>query len=88
MIFKKMFKILIFFIFINFLVSFNASANAGFSLWVQDFKIKAIDLELEINYDKTVADANFFNTYQAKKAKLEELMSQWESLTESIEQHN
>lgn len=51
-------------------------------------EIKAIDLELEINYDKTVADPNFFDTYQAKKAKLEELMSQWETLTESIEQHN
>ena len=51
-------------------------------------EIKAIDLELEISYDKTVADPNFFDTYQAKKSKLEELMSQWEMLTESIEQHN
>ena len=51
-------------------------------------EIKAIDLELEINYDKTVADSSFFDTYQLKKAKLEELMSQWERLTESIEQHN
>ncbi|MGB0185847.1 MAG: ABC-F family ATP-binding cassette domain-containing protein [Flavobacteriaceae bacterium] len=51
-------------------------------------EIKAIDLELEINYDKTVADPNFFDAYQAKKTKLEELMSQWEMLTESIEQHN
>ena len=51
-------------------------------------EIKAIDLELEINYDKTVADPNFFDAYQAKKAKLEQLMSQWETLTESIEQHN
>ena len=51
-------------------------------------EIKAIDLELEINYDKTVADPNFFDAYQEKKAKLEELMSQWEMLTESIEQHN
>ena len=38
-------------------------------------EIKAIDLELEINYDKTVADPNFFDAYQAKKTKLEELMS-------------
>ena len=49
-------------------------------------KIKAIDLELEINYDQTVSSPNFFDAYQAKKSKLEELMSQWESLTESIEQ--
>ena len=51
-------------------------------------EIKAIDLELEINYDKTVADSSFFDTYQLKKTKLEKLMSQWERLTESIEQHN
>ena len=50
-------------------------------------EIKTIDLELEINYDKTVADPNFFDAYQEKKIKLEELMSQWETLTESIEQH-
>ena len=50
-------------------------------------EIKTIDLELEINYDKSVADPNFFDAYQAKKTKLEELMSQWETLTESIEQH-
>ncbi len=51
-------------------------------------EIKAIDLELEINYDKTVADSSFFDTYQLKKAKLEELMEQWEAITESIEQHS
>ena len=51
-------------------------------------EIKAIDLELEINYDKTVAVPSFFDTYQAKKTKLEELMGQWETLTESIEQHS
>ncbi len=51
-------------------------------------EIKAIDLELQINYDKTVADPNFFDAYQAKKAKLDELMEQWEAITESIEQHS
>lgn len=51
-------------------------------------EIKAIDLELEINYDKTVADPNFFDAYQSKKTKLEDLMSQWETLTETIEQHS
>ena len=49
-------------------------------------EIKAIDLELEINYDQTVSSPNFFDAYQSKKSKLEGLMSQWESLTESIEQ--
>ncbi len=51
-------------------------------------EIKAIDLELEINYEATVATSNFFDTYQAKKAKLEHLMQQWETLTETIENHS
>ena len=50
--------------------------------------IKAIDFELEINYDTTVAAPNFFDVYQAKKTELERLMFQWENLTESIEQYN
>ena len=51
-------------------------------------EIKAIDLELEINYEATVATSNFFDTYQAKKAKLEHLIQQWETLTETIENHS
>ena len=51
-------------------------------------EIKAIDLELEINYEATVATSNFFDTYQAKKAELERLMQQWETLTETIENHS
>lgn len=51
-------------------------------------EIKAINLELEINYEATVATSKFFDTYQAKKAELERLMQQWETLTETIENHN
>ena len=51
-------------------------------------EIKAIDLELDINYEATVATSNFFDTYQAKKAELERLMQQWETLTETIENHS
>ena len=50
--------------------------------------IKAIDLELEINYEATVLVPNFFDTYQAKKTELESLMQQWEILTENIEKHS
>ena len=50
--------------------------------------IKAIDFELEINYETTVAAPNFFDVYQAKKTELERLMLQWENLTESIEHYN
>ena len=47
--------------------------------------IKFIDLELELNYDQTVAKPGFFEGYQAKKNKLDQLMSDWEQITESIE---
>jgi ATP-binding cassette subfamily F protein 3 len=43
-------------------------------------EIKAIDFELEINYDQTIAQPNFFDEYQAKKGKLEDLMNRWEAL--------
>ena len=42
MIFKKMFRIIILFIFINLLSPLNANANNDFNLWVKDFKIAAI----------------------------------------------
>ena len=44
MIIKKMFKIIIFSIFINLLASLNALANNDFNLWVKEFKVKAINL--------------------------------------------
>ena len=43
-------------------------------------EIKAIDLELEINYDATIATPNFFDNYQQKKKQLERLMEEWENL--------
>jgi ATP-binding cassette subfamily F protein 3 len=51
-------------------------------------EIKAIDVELEINYDATVADPNFFDTYQKKKADLQQLMEDWETIQMEIEAFN
>ncbi|MCT8340586.1 ABC-F family ATP-binding cassette domain-containing protein [Flavobacteriaceae bacterium TK19130] len=48
-------------------------------------EIKAIDVELQINYEETIAQPDFFDKYQAKKKKLQELMEQWEELTLKIE---
>ena len=47
--------------------------------------IKAIDVELQTNYDATVADPKFFDKYQAKKNKLEKLMVDWETTHEQLE---
>ena len=43
MIIKKMFRILFFIIFTNLLFPLNAFANNDFNIWVEDFKIKAIN---------------------------------------------
>ena len=43
MIIKKMFKIIILSIFINFLASLNAFANNDFNQWIDEFKIKAVN---------------------------------------------
>ncbi len=43
-------------------------------------EIKEIDFDLEIEYNKTIAQANFFEDYQAKKKELEKLMETWEQL--------
>ncbi|MFS4468531.1 ATP-binding cassette domain-containing protein [Maribacter sp. 2210JD10-5] len=48
-------------------------------------EIKSIDHELLMDYDKTIARPNFFDTYQSKKKKLEEYMEKWEVLTLEIE---
>ena len=43
MIFKKMLKIIMFSILINFLIFLNAYANTDFNLWLNDFKTKAVN---------------------------------------------
>ncbi|MDC6389136.1 ATP-binding cassette domain-containing protein [Maribacter sp. PR1] len=48
-------------------------------------EIKKIDHDLLMNYDATIAKPNFFDSYQAKKAKLEKHMEKWETLTMEIE---
>jgi len=41
--------------------------------------IKAIDIELEINYEKTIKTENFFENYNYKKKQLKDFIDQWES---------
>ena len=47
--------------------------------------IKAIDVEMETNYDQAVMQQGFFETYQSKKDQLNQFMSDWEQITNSIE---
>ena len=48
-------------------------------------EIKAIDLELEINYDQTISIPDFFDHYQEKKKRLSQHMENWEELVAAIE---
>ena len=60
MIIKKMFKIIIFFILINLSVTLNVSANSDFSIWIKNFKIKAIKLGISENVvDSIMSEAKF-----------------------------
>jgi membrane-bound lytic murein transglycosylase B len=60
MIIKKMFRIIIFFIFINFFASLNAFANNDFNLWVKDFKTKAVNSGISKNLvEKIMSEVKF-----------------------------
>ncbi|OBQ57428.1 ABC-F family ATP-binding cassette domain-containing protein [Tamlana sp. s12] len=47
--------------------------------------IKAIDLELEVNYEETTSQPNFFDNYQKKKTDLEALVEKWEAIHMEID---
>ncbi len=49
-------------------------------------EISEIDHSLLMDYDATIAKANFFDSYQGKKKSLEDLMVQWEEITISLEE--
>tara|TARA_R110000796_G_scaffold22518_1_gene65197 strand:- start:20769 stop:22685 length:1917 start_codon:yes stop_codon:yes gene_type:complete len=49
-------------------------------------EIAAIDHDLLMNYDATIAKANFFDSYQKKKKNLESLMKTWEYITLELEE--
>ena len=55
------------------------------SIEKQEKELKAIDLELEINYGEITAQEGFFDQYQAKKDKLNALFLEWEKLQVQIE---
>ncbi len=51
-------------------------------------ELKKTDAELQLNYDKTIAEANFFEKYQSKKKKLQDLMQSWEEVQFQLEELN
>ncbi|PHR99547.1 MAG: glycosyl transferase family 2 [Leeuwenhoekiella sp.] len=51
-------------------------------------EIEKMDAELARDYEKTAANPDFFDKYNAKKKKVESLMQKWESLSEELEEFN
>ena len=43
-------------------------------------EIKDIDFDLEVDYERTIRQPNFFDIYQAKKDKLKDLIEEWEAI--------
>lgn len=48
-------------------------------------EIKKTDVELQVNYEKTIAQENFFDTYNQKKKRLSKLMEDWEEVQINLE---
>ena len=66
----------------------NRLSKVESSIAVLEGSIKAIDVEMEINYDKAVSKPGFFDDYQSKKDQLNKFMSDWEQITERIETYS
>ena len=47
--------------------------------------ISVIDIALENDYEKTIAQADFFSKYEKMKNELGDLMKKWEYLTTKLE---
>lgn len=43
-------------------------------------EIKDIDFDLEVDYERTIREPNFFDIYQTKKNKLKDLIDEWEAI--------
>jgi ATP-binding cassette subfamily F protein 3 len=66
----------------------NKLSNTESNISKLEKEIKQIDVELAVNYDKTVADPSFFENYQGKKDKLSKLMVDWEKVQLELEEFN
>ena len=63
----------------------NKLSKVEASITQLEKEIKEIDVELEVNYDATVSNPDFFKMYQEKKDTLEQLMENWEVVHLEIE---
>lgn len=62
----------------------NKLSNIETSIQKLEKEISKMDKDLALDYDKTSAQANFFETYEKNKTELEKLMADWENVQESL----
>ena len=63
----------------------NKLSNVESEISKLEKEIKAIDKQLADQYEETISKENFFEGYNAKKQKLESLMTSWEELQVKME---
>ncbi len=63
----------------------NRLSNVEAQISQHEKDIKNMDVELATNYDKTVSDPKFFDTYESKKKNLTKLMKDWEDIQLELE---
>lgn len=63
----------------------NRLSNVEAEISKNEKEIKKMDEALASDYEKTSADPKFFEIYQGKKTKLENLMEEWEVLHDELE---
>lgn len=66
----------------------NKLSNVESKIASYEKDIAAIDQELLMDYDTTIAKPNFFDNYEKKKKDLEGLMENWEKITLQLEELN
>ena len=62
----------------------NKQSKAERTIADLEKEINAIDFELEVNYEATIALPNFFEGYNQKKNDLAKAMEQWEKIVEEL----
>lgn len=62
----------------------NKQSNLEAKIAALEKEIKDLDFELEINYDETITQSNFFEHYTSKKEKLAQFMVEWEKISAQL----
>ncbi|NKI31727.1 ABC-F family ATP-binding cassette domain-containing protein [Croceivirga thetidis] len=63
----------------------NKLGSVEKKITVLEREIAEMDHNLLMNYDETVANPNFFDSYHGKKKTLEDLMQDWEQISSELE---